>query len=1470
MKKFTLEFFLLLLMAQFVGIDLQAQCSMACNDNVQVSVAPTDPATPGLCEAAINIDMMMEGANDAFLFGVPGPCMGDQALIEVKDGSSLVASGNVTDVNQQITFDGSAHLGSTLVTKITLLNASGSAINACWGSIVVEDKSGPALTCPVGPGPNGEFIVDCTVDLTDTDLVPEPTIGDNCDPNPSFFLVNETSTGGPCGTITLTRNYSGVDAQGNASINTCDVLIQINPIGVSFPADITWECEQYGDWPNITDPLPVNDLIDVANACLETNRNRRLQETGSGVPNVYELNNEVCRFNITSSDQILEACQGAGTSSTLKILRNWTVLNWCTGAVTNHTQIIKVADKVAPVIDLTNYDATFTVNEVIGSAPHNDCKFSGLIPVPTHFDECSGIKTIRLQVWSAAKGFFTSGIPVTNSAGDIMGWNIPAPYLDKGDLQSFYFTAIDNCGNEVTEIASALIKDDVPPVPICRELTQVSLTNYQDGISEVLADYFDEGSYDNCGPVFFKVRKMELGTCDDANIDKPEEVNYERGVFCNISDPQEWFDDDVKFCCEEVGSTVNVVLRVYDRRVDCDDLGWVAVPTLANAAGIHFDPPCYPTCDLGGTTFEGLSERGLYNDCMIEVLVEDKARPDCKAPADLWLTCADVPENIDWSDYAALDGLYGAASAIDNCDATIETISVANNLDNCGVGTVTRNFRATDINGNSSNGACRQVIMVQEINNYCITLPADFEGECNNVHNPNELTFVELGCDLLAITKELDEYFAGGPSGECKKEIFTWRVINWCEYDGVSAATELPRADFVPPVSRRDWLDTDREFCSDGTNLTSVDPLVALPDVHLVYPSTGYYTYKQHVKIFDNTAPEVSYDGDVEFCGGELDEDPCTGLVDISLDVTEECTDALTSRWELSAFSDSFAAADFTGGGSALFGRYPLGTHTVRFYVSDDCGNTSFYDVTFTIIDCKAPTPVCFNGLSVELMPTGMVSVWASDFDASSFDYCHEFELTANVVTDRIRDGIINSADYLTTRPTTTEVLLDCNHVGTTTFIQLWVHELSGDNVNDDDYCIAIIEVQDNMNACAASRTRIAGLLEDEKGENIQDVEVSINGGMNANMMTTNNGQYSFDVAEGGDYSIVPMKNDDVRNGVSTFDLAMISKHVLNVQKLNSPYKMIAADANNSGSISTLDLVAIRKVILFVSNDFPNNTSWRFIDREFTFSNAQNPFADVFPEVKNFNNVNGINAANFIGVKIGDVSGDAAAHDLGSIEDRTFNGTFNLNAKNIAFNAGDVLNVPITANLSSIEGYQATLNFNSDALELVDIELAELTKENFGTTMTDEGIVTMSWNGNADTDNAFTLIFTAKTDGTLDNELSISSLYTAAEAYTNSDLMEVDLVFQGSTSEANFSLYQNTPNPFKSETVIGFELPKSDIATLTVSDISGKVLRVVKGQYDAGYNSITLEMSSELPAGVLIYELKTSTDKATQKMTVVK
>ena len=73
---------------------------------------------------------------------------------------------------------------------------------------------------------------------------------------------------------------------------------------------------------------------------------------------------------------------------------------------------------------------------------------------------------------------------------------------------------------------------------------------------------------------------------------------------------------------------------------------------------------------------------------------------------------------------------------------------------------------------------------------------------------------------------------------------------------------------------------------------------------------------------------------------------------------------------------------------------------------------------------------------------------------------------------------------------------------------------------------------------------------------------------------------------------------------------------------------MIAADANMSGSITTFDIVELRKLILGIYQTLPNNTSWRFVDKSFVFPNPANPFSALFPEFISIQNLSTSSTAN--------------------------------------------------------------------------------------------------------------------------------------------------------------------------------------------------------------------------------------------------
>ena len=409
----------------------------------------------------------------------------------------------------------------------------------------------------------------------------------------------------------------------------------------------------------------------------------------------------------------------------------------------------------------------------------------------------------------------------------------------------------------------------------------------------------------------------------------------------------------------------------------------------------------------------------------------------------------------------------------------------------------------------------------------------------------------------------------------------------------------------------------------------------------------------------------------------------------------------------------------------------------------------------------------------------------------------------------------------------------------------------------------------------------LSGFVVTESNQTVEGVSIVLEGvgGFTQTVQTLEDGFYGFeDLALGQNYSVTPYLDEDPLNGVSSFDMVFISKHILQVEDLNTPYKMIAADVNGSGSVTTQDLLELRKVILHVSESFPNNnTSWRFVMSDFAFPNQDNPFASYFPEMLDINALALEEQHDFVAIKVGDVTGNAETNGFaGGADDRTFVDELVFSIDDQKLKAGETYEVTFRAdNFEAMHGYQFSLNFDPTLVSFAGLsagELINLKDNNFGLALLDEGVITTSWtNQNAHTvatdTELFHISFTAKADVKVSDVIHVSSQYTKAEAYNDHmELMDVQLRFEeGEVLTNDFRLYQNTPNPFKQETLIGFELPEASKATLNVYDVSGKLLKKVEGDFAKGYNSLSLTQEG-LSSGLLYYQLLTPTHTATKKM----
>lgn len=85
--------------------------------------------------------------------------------------------------------------------------------------------------------------------------------------------------------------------------------------------------------------------------------------------------------------------------------------------------------------------------------------------------------------------------------------------------------------------------------------------------------------------------------------------------------------------------------------------------------------------------------------------------------------------------------------------------------------------------------------------------------------------------------------------------------------------------------------------------------------------------------------------------------------------------------------------------------------------------------------------------------------------------------------------------------------------------------------------------------------------------------------------------------------------------GISTFDLVLISKHILGITPLENPFQLIAADENNSGSVTSFDILEIRKLLLGIKDTLAAG-NWRYVP-DYCF--ADSAFATEFSEDDDLN-----------------------------------------------------------------------------------------------------------------------------------------------------------------------------------------------------------------------------------------------------------
>jgi len=652
------------------------------------------------------------------------------------DAEALISNYNPLDT-YSVTFtaeDGTTYtgddLGQFLGQTLTFAVADNCG-NSCWGYITIEDKTGAILRdCD-------DVNLTCEEYLLGTSEVDYmPGFHPNCDIPGAVFSFEDDTLSVMCQNgfaNAILRTWTVLDPDGGF-VAECEQRINIETLDIAsivFPADTL-----------------INYL---AGTSCDVFSDSGLHPDSIGYPEGILCPN----FNWYYSDVEFDI-----PCVSRKILRKWTVIDWCTGEVVKGEHIIKIVDDVPPVKicppDTLKFPSHYGCISNINLDPLNLVHGTGAI---TSVVECSEFEVIVEflaaepgTMQPAEDGMYTSLGIIEETNG-----TYTLPMISDGVAWVRYRFA-DECGNDSPLTPADIdgtgscyfevqVVDGVPPTAICEGYTNVNLDHY--GYAVLNAFDIDDHSNDSCGDIV-KYEIKRTGHCDGHATDLE-------------------FGPTVHFCCEDVGKEIWVTLRVYD-------------------------------------------EMGNYSECEGQVIVNvgshGSGSISIHCPADITLDCTDDYHYYNFPEVTV--GAHGDCSSGPGhyyADTTFDS----SNITGCGTGYITRTVTLTFTDGHTESCSHRIYIdAAAPIDPTDITVQPEINlAQCNSTGgslNPDIIggkPVIDNHSTCQSITVDFTDNILPGTYDHCQIVERTWLVTDFCATGGsqsYSFVQLIKLSDNYPPT----------------------------------------------------------------------------------------------------------------------------------------------------------------------------------------------------------------------------------------------------------------------------------------------------------------------------------------------------------------------------------------------------------------------------------------------------------------------------------------------------------------------------------------------------------------------------------------------------------------------------------------------------------------------------------------------
>ncbi|MBP6812243.1 MAG: T9SS type A sorting domain-containing protein [Saprospiraceae bacterium] len=547
--------------------------------------------------------------------------------------------------------------------------------------------------------------------------------------------------------------------------------------------------------------------------------------------------------------------------------------------------------------------------------------------------------------------------------------------------------------------------------------------------------------------------------------------------------------------------------------------------------------------------------------------------------------------------------------------------------------------------------------------------------------------------------------------------------------------------------------------------------------------------------------------------------------------------------------------------------QLPEGRHRIEWRASQD-GLERYCDRNFKVKDCKKPNLTCKSGLAVFLDVTQTASLSIGQaLEATSDNITPDSQLVLGI--RRVGTGSGFPLDGFGNPQDT--IMFNCENADNQ-FIELWVRD-KADNLQQ---CITQVLVYDTAGFCPFVPNPTICARSYSNGEIIRDVTFSTqwstpNQPLGYNQLFVNSTGCSelSSLPPASNFTLEAAKDTFPLNGVTTYDLVLISKHILDLEPFDAGWKISAADVNLSNSVSTFDIVELRKLILGLTVKLPGSTpSWRFYVDTCTvwgnpfYGNCPSEYALPMQALSWYPP-----QLSFKGLKMGDVNGTASNIDTLQGIAQTRGQLASLEIPDLTIQTGETIEIPIrTTEGGEWEGLQFSLKYDSEVIEIEEVvasDMIDIKSENWAKPET--GVLNLSWsdaiaNALFPGDPLLYLRVKAHSTARLSDIFSLpANARIQPEAYDSEGINHpVELIFSqkpNSDAKGELQVFNPLPNPTTGSARLPLRLTAPETVSLEISDLSGKTIWRMVSPLESGNHFMEIPAAALSQSGVYVWRV---------------